>query len=282
MNGRFVFFAIAVHLSACSSGLADLQPKALQTAPPTDVDIARGRALVDQMFEAHGGLKRWRSFNFVVAQVSDEWFNSLFWTLVTPYTENPEHVAVAAYTQEFPNGRVEFTGGRNAGLVWAARGEEVWRKRPGREAESQTVSEDGVLSTLVHNFMVWPMFPFLLSSVDQVVHIGADEYQGQRYEKVLVSWGELAPQPGADQWILWINAESKYLERVWFTVRLLGDSSVAGFNLKGFKDVQGLQIATMCEGVLGLDENPIHTYVLSHLEFSNRASTDLTKNVIDR
>ena len=275
MTYRIAGMAVPIFLAACSSGLSDIRPDALKSAPPTSQSVARGNALLAEMFEAHGGLWRWRSFNFVTAKVSDEWFNSLFWTLAAPYTENPEHVAVAAYTHEFPNARVEFTGGKNAGLVWVADRDTIVRKVPSEAPERVKTADDGIFTSFVHNFAVWPTFPFILASVDRAAYIGPDEYQGQRYEKVLVSWGTLGPQAKTDQWILWINAESKRLERVWFTIRVAGEDAVGGYNLKAFKTVQGLSIATVCEGIIGLDEAPLHTYVLTDIEFSNRVRSDL-------
>ena len=159
--------------------------------------------------------------------------------------------------------------------MWGARGDAIATKSPGEDAKTVKTIDDGLLTSFVHNFLVWPTFPFILSSADQAAYIGSEAYQGQRYEKVMVSWGTLGPQASTDQWILWINAESNLLERVWFTIRLAGESSVGGYNLKNFKTVQGLRIATVCEGVLGLEEEPLHTYVLSDIEFSNRIRTDL-------
>ena len=144
----------------------------------------------------------------------------------------------------------------NARTVWVARGEQIFRKAPGETVEVVGNSDDGLFTAFVHNFLVWPSFPFILASADHIAHIGEDTWQGRRYEKVLVSWRDFAPQAKVDQWILWINADSKLLERVWFTTPLAGDDAVGGYNFKEFRQAQGLRIATVFEGVLELDEPP--------------------------
>ena len=275
MKGPVALVLIAATTVSCAAELSDIRPEAIRPRNPSADRQTQGRNLLAEMFEAHGGIDRWRQFNFVTAKVSDEWFNSLFWTLAAPYTENPEYVAVAAYTRTFPHGRIEFTGGRNAGETWVADGDVNHRKALGESPEVVATADDGLFASFVHNFLVWPNFPFILASADRVAHVGSEQWRGQRYEKVFISWGDFGPQADVDQWILWINAESNMLERVWFTIRLAGKDAVGGYNFKEFEEVQGLKVATVCEGVLGLDDDPLHTYVLSEIEFSNRQRADL-------
>lgn len=265
-------------LGGCSSGLADIRPEPLRVAPPTADSEAKGQRLVREMLDAHG-LETWQTFDFVHARAADEWFNALFFALGAPYTENPEHVVVAAYTQRFPSARVEFTGGDNAGQVWVVDGDRIRTKAEGEAVETQRTADDPFFAAFVHNFPLWPNMPFLLASADRATYLDEATWEGRTYDRVLISWGDYAPQADVDQWILWVNRDTRLLERVWFTIRLAGEDQVGGYNLREIRDVQGMKIATVAEGLLGLDEDPLHTYTYRDIRFSNRVAADLMAGI---
>ncbi|MEO0813923.1 MAG: hypothetical protein AAFY60_13735, partial [Myxococcota bacterium] len=100
-------------------------------------------------------------------------------------------------------------------------------------------------------------------------------WEGRSFDRVLIGWGGLEPSSRSDQWDLWVNRESKLLERVWFTIRMAGDDAVAGYNLRNFITTQGLTVATRYEGLLDLDDTPLHTYQYRDIDFSHRAIEDL-------
>lgn len=270
---RAIFLLTA--LSAGCAGMADIRPESLKAAPPSPSAESLGRRLVSGMMDAHGGLDRWRSFNFIHARAQDEWFSKLFFALAAPYTENPEQVVLSAYTQKFPSARIEFPGGKNAGHTWVVEEQTIRMKEPNFPPQSKSEADDRFFATFVHNFLLWPNVPFLLATADKAVHIGEAQWEGRSYDKVLIAWGDYAPQANSDQWILWINQESHLLERVWFTIRMAGERQVGGYNLREFHDVQGMKIATVYEGLLDLDDDPLHTYTYSKVEFSNRQEVDL-------
>ncbi len=264
--------------SACSGGLADLRPEMMQASSPDSAAIERGRTLLQRMYDAHGGLERWEQFNFVHAKASDEWFNSLFWALASPYEENPEHVFVASYTQQFPHARLEFPGGDNAGHTWVVKGNRLTTKEPSAPSEAEALRAAALKATFIRNFLLWPNVPFQLATADHAIYVGEGKWDGKNFDRVLISWGSLEPNTETDQWELWINKDTQLLERVRFTIRMFDESAVAGYNLKEFKTIQGLTIATVYEGLADPDdEDPLHTYTFSDIEFSRRQDADLMR-----
>ncbi|MEL6546708.1 MAG: hypothetical protein AAFQ82_18930, partial [Myxococcota bacterium] len=138
-------------LIGCSGGLADIRPASLQNAAPSPKSVDKGRAILAQMLEAHGSIERWQTYNFLHAKASDEWFNSLFWTLAAPYSENPEHVVVSSYIHKFPSGRIEFPGGDNQGHTWVVKNQYLMRKTPRAKPKKTNLQDEKLLATFVHN-----------------------------------------------------------------------------------------------------------------------------------
>ena len=263
-----------VALFGCASELADIRPERLRAKTPSEAEQTQGRSAMTAMLKTHG-YDAWKRYNFVHAKAADEWFNSLYFTLGAPYTENPEHAVVAAYTQRFPDARIEFTGGKNAGHVWAVGGDRIRIKRPGEETKAQVTQDDAFFAAFVHNFPLWPNIPFQLATATHVTYLDSAKWEGKTFDRILIGWGGFEPSERTDQWILWVNQDTHILERVWFTIRLAGQSQVGGYNLREIKAIQGMKIATVCEGVLDLEDGPLHTYTYRDIEFSRRRVEDL-------
>ncbi|MEM1024190.1 MAG: hypothetical protein AAGD10_01890 [Myxococcota bacterium] len=278
MNRQMMCLGLFSSMAACG-GVRDLRPPNVRGDALPAATEHRGKEAVEAMLSAHGGLDRWRDFNFVSARASDEWYNTLYWRLLAPYRDNPEWVAVAAYVHDFPNARVQFLGGKNEGEVWVSRGDQIWRKNVDEEAKVIHVDDKGIFTTFAHGFAYWPTMPFALATADSVAYVDTGEWEGRRYDRVLVSWDGLAPKPDIDQWILWIDVETKQLDRVWFTIRRVGRRAQGGYNLRHYQWVQGLKVPTVLEALLKPDGRPLHVYTYEDIEFSRRVDDGFLRSV---
>ncbi len=261
-------------LGGCAA-IADLRPEVMRTAEPTVEAEQQGRAVLDKMVEAHGGMDAWSKFNFMHAKAEDAWFNRFIFAVVVPFQDNPEHVVVSSYTHSFPHGRLELPGGGNSGHTWGLKGNEITLKKPGEAPEVKPIKDEKILATLSMNFLFWPGMPFYLASADKVTYLGLEEIQDRRYHKVFLSWVRYAPQADIDQWVLWIDPDTNLLRYVNFTARLAGPSRQAVIGLRDFADIQGMKIAKKYDGLSKLGDEPLHTYSYSKIEFSNRKRLDL-------
>lgn len=269
--------ALCLSLGACGGGLADIRPDALKVdGAPTSQQSERGRAIIERMARAHG-IDTWKTFNFMTATSEDEWFNAFFYAVAAPYTENPERARVASYIHQFPHARVEFLAGENASEVWTVKGRALKRRKASEDVESFEQKDDALFAAFAHNFLLWPNVPFHMATADQWAYLDTKSWEGRTFERVLLSWKTLKPQADIDQWIVWVNTSTHLMERVEFTIRLSGEGQLGVYNLRGFKDVQGMKVAHVYEGLLELEDEPLHTYTYSDIEFSQRQVVDLTK-----
>lgn len=265
---------VVLGLTACAS-TADLRPPELVASPPSTTDETRGREVLNAMVDAHGGIERWKAFNFVHAKVSDAWFSKMIFALVVPFADNPEYVILSAYTQRLPDGRLEFPGGENAGHTWVIRGDEFITKAPGEAPVTERLADDAIRSLLSMNFLFLPGMPFYLHTADRVSSLGRETIDGRVYDKIFLSWGDYAPQTNIDQWVVWVDAETHLLSYVHLTARQAGMSQQFVLRAYDYVDAQGLQVASKYDGIPEFGDDPLHTYAYEDVEFSQRKHVDL-------
>lgn len=270
---HYIYTLILLLFMGC--GTADIRPDSMKESPPKE---AQAEQLVRSMEKAHG-IEEWRRYNFMQAYAYDEWFNILFYKIAAPYTENPENVFVSAYTHEFPTSRVELLAGKNKGETWVAEGEMLYRKSPGKEADSWNYMDKGLFASFVHGFPIWPNVAFIFQSADKFAYLGEESVDGRLHHKVFVSWGTFEPHKEIDQWILWIDAETSVLKRVWFTIRAAGKGQEGGYVIRKTKAVQGMVIPVEVDAHLKFDKDPLHTYVYRDVVFSKRKRVSLLDGI---
>lgn len=84
-----------------------------------------------------------------------------------------------------------------------------------------------------------------LKKVDLIAYGGTKEFNGKTYDLVFVTWGKLKTHGKHDQYMLWINKETKMMDYVHFTVH---DTNFPGNTITGsneftsFKNIGGVKI----------------------------------------
>ncbi len=270
MNTRtcLMLSVLALALVASACGTADLRPDNFKSQL-TQAQRQRGAELMDQMFQAHGGLDAWQRQEKVHARFKDDWPNWLFFQ-ITPYEDNNAQASLEAYLHHFPHSRIEFLEGEAKGEVWMATGDDIHRLKDGH-LKRHRVDEDAFFSVFVQNPEMMVGVMFRLASADQVTYVGTRQWQGKPYEVVMLSWGSFDPNQKIDQWLLYIHPETGRLEATEFTVRLSGASQVGFYHYRDFKEVQGMLLPHRMDAYLSKDDDdPVHTYRFEDMTFSQR------------
>ena len=62
-------------------------------------------------------------------------------------------------------------------------------------------------------------FPLQIQTATAHYYMGEQEIDGVLCEGILLSWGTTAPQKSIDQYLVWINKESKLIVKLEYTIR---------------------------------------------------------------
>lgn len=84
-----------------------------------------------------------------------------------------------------------------------------------------------------------------LKDLELVAYAGEKEFKGNKYDLVFVTWHKLKTHNRHDQYMLWINKETKMMDYVHFTVHgtAFPGNTITGSNeFTSFKSIDGVQI----------------------------------------
>ena len=262
MQIKLTLLATTIALSVfVSCGTADIRPDALKAGSPSAADQAKGRALLQQVFTASGGLELYRSFGSVRAEFRDDWSTApapARW-LFMEYDEDDHPTRLDARVNAMGNARMEFLAGPQQGEVWGVQdARRFWTQAPGQAPEFK---DDVGRQLFVENVEFYLGFPFYLNSADQVTYLDEVEFEGKPHDRLFLSWNTFEPQKHVDQWIVWIDRETKRIKQMQFTVRPSGQSIVGVYYVEEYKTIQGLTIPVKLAARFNAeDPDAVHTY----------------------
>ncbi len=212
VEASLVFLGLCAY-SAITHPLADLRreiPEIDQASAET-----RGRALMQASAEAHG-LTAWRRYQTHSVEARDLWLAESWWP------EREQGLRLHFLSGTFTS-QAQLLDGAGMGQLW---GIQAWTPYRQEHFEAPLLALDGPapeISFYLPSLHYFAELPFRLLEAEHLIYQGKAKLHGKTYERVLATWG--APQPNArhDQYMLWINSETKLIEMARYTVRDAAD-----------------------------------------------------------
>lgn len=255
-------------LAICAAcGPTDIRPeqlKAGQTAiPPHGVSLLRAS------IEAHGGWERWRSHQTLKVVMTDHWDGIIGWFSM-PWPENGQRMEMQFLRGTF-YGKTKMLGGPSDGDTW---GVQAWKAYlTSANGGTEFRDHDDTLF-LVPTYQYFLEFPYRIGGAGIIQFAGTRAIGENEYELVYATWGTEAPQLETDQYVLWIGAESRLIEKIEFTVRDQMRWATGTMHFSDYRDVEGIQIPFDMTVTLGPeDESHIHRMQLESVEFDTVPKT---------
>ena len=117
---------------------------------------------------------------------------------------------------------VEFLNGSDSGTVWGVDHSGAYKIELGKEKEYEEYWESEILSTYAAMFQIRP----LISNAPRAVYLGKKHSHGENYDLIMVTYAEsFKPDSRYDQFVVWINDQSKKLEKIEMTLRRFGKTA---------------------------------------------------------
>lgn len=234
---KFAFLSLIIILSSCISSVSNKTVK-------TDGLAGKEKAvaILNQAWKAHG-LDVMASKKVYEITAEDHWkglagkFGKLW-----PKQRQQMNMQFAFGTFD---ARVTFLDGKKEGET---RGLQAWNYYVIEKGDSTAAFKKKAHTKTEFGLAAFQYFFELidrLKKVDLITYGGEKEFNGKTYELVFVTWGKLKTHGEHDQYMLWINKETKMMEYVHFTVH---DTSFPGNTVTGsneftnFKDIDGVKI----------------------------------------
>jgi hypothetical protein len=203
-------------LTACS--LSDLRPDEMKTVEqpkPDSDDAARARALLEEVAQAHGGLDQLKRARVAQVKLRDTWPGPIMRLFGSPWSTNPQELLLTWQLGQ-DNATLELLNGGKKDHRWGVQQWCTWTQEPDGERRFEAHEDAWFWLPTLEYFIE---APWRLREAQTLAMLPAAERDGERYERVFMTWGSAAPQEDTDQYIAWVHAETKQLKYLEFTAR---------------------------------------------------------------
>jgi hypothetical protein len=259
-------------LAAGGCGLADIRPPVIRDQPIDAAASHRARELLAQVEEAHGGRARYESYTAVTAVARDIWPSAPVRALYMPWPENGTRVRYRFLLRTFTS-VAELLDGKRQGETWGIQNWITYKRRPGEPVE---IAPDKDITFYLPTYQYFLELPFRLGEAPIVGYAGDAQFDGRTYDLVFATWQTIEPHSEHDQYVLWIDRETRQVGQVQYTVRDIA-GFVAGTNrFQDLRQVQGLAVPFLQT----ITDKPGSDNVLHRLEFESiQFETDTDRTV---
>lgn len=202
--------ALSLLLPAC---LADIRPDALKQQGYSAANQAAGRELLRTAMQAHG-LSRYTKLDTISLTIKDTWYGIGTWA--TPYSANPQRYRHDLIPGTFSS-RITLLDGPDAGKIM---GMQNWRtfQAPTTDAAIQFQENDDIYF-LLPTLQYFAEFAFRIDAAGLISSAGTIQHGGRLYDLVFATWGDGQPGTDADQYLIWIDRETRLIAKLRYTVR---------------------------------------------------------------
>ncbi len=264
-----MYFALVASMTLTTAcGTADIRVDSIKNGEINPADRAKGLALLNKVYDAAGGLERYKSFGSVQVKFRDDWSKApapARW-LFMEYEKHNQLTKLDALVNAMGNSRMEYLEGPQKGHVWGVRDGRFWLQK--NAAGSPVYKFDMGKQLFVENVEFYLGFPFYLNSADQVLYLDQVSFEKRPHHRVFLSWKTFKPQKDLDQWIIWIDADTNRISQMKFTVRKSASFITGVYYVDEYKTVQGLTIPVKLSARFNAkDPDPVHTYHFQEVRF---------------
>jgi hypothetical protein len=259
--------AVIVMFAFLGGCLKDIRPPRLQSGAETNEagDLERrGRALLAATADAHGGAAQWRAAGTTELVFSDEWFGLA--RLFSPWPSKRVRAKL-----QFANGtfdsRAVFLHDGDKGTIWGVRDRRAYSGAP---AQPVVYEQDDDILFILPTVQYFTAAPFRLSEAPIVRYVGDQKIGEREFELVYVTWGSVDANCRYDQFVVYIDKETKYLAKLFYTVRELSRFIAGAVHYDDYRPAGPFILPFSQKITAAVDDgDPVHHIELEEVTFQN-------------
>jgi len=263
---KIIFAILALVISAFCYlyflGTSDLRTEELLKDAETD----KAKSLIEEMAKAHL-VENWGSISTYTVQFKEEMFG-LVGKFGNPFPETKSQFELS-YIPNSYDGQLSFTKGENKGIIWGIQSWETYTKK---ENESPIFKDNANITFWIPTYQYFIEFPKRILNANVLGYAGQKIIEGINCEGVLASWNTLEPQRDIDQYLIWLDSDSKRIIKLEYTVRDQYNFLTGAAYYKDYKNFNGILLPTRM---------PVESNLLSEGEILHQMDIlDFQKNVL--
>ncbi|MFZ5627988.1 MAG: hypothetical protein ACOY5B_02595 [Spirochaetota bacterium] len=233
---------IVLFIALCSfifggCSLADIRTEKVKSGITPEM-ITQGKALLQQVQKTYRA-DLWRAQKTMTVTYADHWPGFFTRLMAMPWHKNDQKVQfeMALGTDD---ARLEFLEDPKAGEVW---GIQHWATYKIKVGEAVKFKKDSDIWFWLPTYSYFTQCAYRIAEAELVAFAGEDSLNGQNYDKVFATWGAAEPNGKIDQYILWINKQTGYIDLVEYTIRDMQKFMKGKLFYADYRLVDGIPVA---------------------------------------
>ncbi len=237
----------------------DLRPTAIKNGISSE-QFQRGKTLLREMQNVYGGKKTWLAKETGSYEQIAEWYGNLYLSGWDTLPQRFQMISILGTD----NSEMTLLNGLNSGQKW---GVEEWKSY---FIDAQGVKAFKPNQQYQHKLIYknyWFQFPFRIDEAPIIAHAGESTVDGKTYDLLYVTWGSESPNAQYDQYVLYLNQETKHIEWLNFTVREKLKSVKLTAHFTDIKNIDGIFCPFSQYLFIGTPENRIKKLHENHYQW---------------
>ena len=236
----------------------------------------KAQQLMDEMGVAHG-ITYWDSIQTYNVTFHDE-FYGFIGKQAHPHKEQEISFSLNFIPKTF-DGQMEVISGKKKGSLWGIQSWETYHKD---KNDSLVAKKSKDMKFWIPTYQYFIEFPSRIQEATTIDYVGEKMIDGIKVEGIIASWNTIEPQKKIDQYIIWLDAETKRIVKLEYTVRDMYKFISGATYFKDYKEYDGILLPTKLPVESNLvKKGLLHTMSISDFK-SNHVSVDSLYPLTDR
>lgn len=209
---RYVAFLSLLTLGFSCNKPVDIRTPYLKTSGLTEANVQKGKQLIQAMESACGGREQWLSHESASFIQLADWYGK---KKISHWDTVPQRFQMTSILGS-DDCEIKLLNGPSVGSQWEYSDGQTNVFDPNGQAIAgdHSTQKDKLL---FKNY--WFQFPFRIGEADIISYAGQATIGDKTYELVFASWGSAEANSNFDQFVLYLNPDTYFLEYLHFTVR---------------------------------------------------------------
>ncbi|MEL6255459.1 MAG: hypothetical protein AAFR87_25870 [Bacteroidota bacterium] len=200
----------------------------------SEENYVKGKALLKKMQEAYGGLDNWLAFKEGRYEQVADWYDNKLG--IAGWDELPQEFHMRSFLGT-DDSELTLLNGPNTGKSW---GTEDWESyQIGKNGKKNFSPNDKYQHKMIFK-NYWFQFPFRIGEAPIIAYAGEAKVHDETYDLLYITWGSEAPNRTYDQYVLYLDKETHYVEWLHFTLREKVNFLHIAAQFADFKSINGI------------------------------------------
>ncbi|MEL6941363.1 MAG: hypothetical protein AAFO82_01740 [Bacteroidota bacterium] len=252
MKNILKFIACSVFIASLSSSCIFKTADIRTTVAKNTQDETKARQLLQEMAIAHG-LNAWNDVETYEVSFEDEFFGFIG-KQGNPFKQDKTAMKIQYISNSY-DGQLTILTGEEKDLTWGIQSWKTYTIAPEKEADFQQNDE---IYFWLPTYQYFIEFPFRIQRADAVNYAGTSVINNINCEGILASWNTTAPQKEIDQYLIWINSETKQIVKLEYTIREFYKFLTGAVYFQYLKNYDGILLPSVLPVESSLSKKNLH------------------------